>query len=145
MKPLCAPELRCDNPLLLREELPGAEFTFLQRSESDISLDRNSELQRRAEAYCQRRGRGPGWFPQRSISYSLRTSINADASQEGAAAEHACPKSDRHHNAPAPGRGERTGIGAGSERIPNVSSGYGGGAKPCRADNDPCRARPVTG
>src|SRR6516225_1991181 len=83
-------------------------------------------------------------FPQPSISYILRASINAGASQKGAAAKHACDESDRHHSAPAPGRGERSGIAAGSERVPNVSVGWGGGAEPCRADSDPGRARPVT-
>src|SRR5437899_2210372 len=43
-----------------------------------------------------KRGADPVRFPQPSISYILRASINADASQRGAAAKHACDESDRH-------------------------------------------------
>src|SRR5689334_5179933 len=45
------------------------------------------------------------------ILYS-RASINADASQEGAAAEHACDESDRRYSGPAPDRSERSRIAA---------------------------------
>jgi pimeloyl-ACP methyl ester carboxylesterase len=100
---------------------------------------------RKVRAALKLAGAAPVRFPQSSISYILRASINPDVCQKGAAAEHACDESDRDHSGLAPGRGERTGIAAGSARIPNVSIGWGGDAEPYRVDSDPGRAPPVTG